>query len=129
MELKDKFDSALNYLYNYKSLDNKVYDGILIEEDDDLQRFMGGEGEKAFYELLNDELSLNSLKQQVSFLKNDNSDIKEDLLYERGISVLLNNDTGFLNRNEYNILALTYFVGGVEKAIRTYYKIKYTTDI
>ncbi len=129
MELKDKFDSALNYLYNYKSLDNKVYDGILIEEDDDLQRFMRGEGEKAFYELLNDEISLDSLKQQTSFLKNDNSDIKEDMLYERGIRVLLSNDTGFLKRNEYNILALAYFVGGVEKAARTYHKIKYTTDI
>lgn len=129
MELKEKFDSALNYLYNYKNLDNRIYDGILIEEDDDMQRFIGGEGEKAFHELLNDDIPLDALKRQASILKNDNSDIIEDMLYERAINTILSNDTRFLKRKEYNVLALAYFVGGVEKAKRTYHKIMYTAGL
>lgn len=126
MELKERFDDSLNYLYKYKNLENKVYDDILIEEDNDLQRFMTGEGEKIFYELINEDLSIDTVKLQNSFLKNESADMRKDVLYESAINILLKNDSGFLNRKEYNTLALAYFAIGVDKAIRNYYRLKFT---
>jgi hypothetical protein len=123
MELKDEFDKSINYLYSLYKLVNDGFDDALVEEEDDLSKFMTQEGEKAFYKLLNDEISINDILVQNGVLNMRGADSSYHSTQDYAIDIMLKNNSGYFIKTEFNIIAESYFIGGVEKASREYSKL------
>ena len=121
MELEDQFNKILNYIYSINNISNNSSDNELLEEDENLPKFMENEGKKAANYFLKEEFSLESISSQNSIIKKDRkSDSPENSIYYVVEKILLKNDTGYLTKREYNLIAKAHFTMGVDDYLKNH---------